>query len=157
MGYRKLDEVMELLTDELDGFNTSINRLERLANNVENIKIQPDTTEIERMLLEHLELQKQNNLKLQESFQHMEKRIATARLVPKVQLWLHYSIWLFTLLIIGYLAFKVSRTSDVQKQAFAEGERQAVSNFKAYFENNPEHYQAYQKWIKEKDSVPNQK
>ena len=148
---------MELLTDELDGFNTSINRLERLAQNVENIKIQPDTSEIERMLLEHLELEKQNNLKLEESVYHIKKRIAKARLVPKVQLWLHYSIWLVTFIIIGYLAFKVSQTPDIRERAFAEGERQAVLNLKAYFENNPEQFQAYKKWIKEKDSVPNQK
>jgi hypothetical protein len=157
MGYKKLDEVMELLTDELDGFNTSINRLERLAQNVKNIKIKPDTSEIERMLFKYLELEKQNNLKLQESLRNIEKRITKARLVTKVQLWLHYSIWFFSLLIIGYLAFKVSRTPDIRERAFAEGERQAVSNLKAYFENNPEQYQAYQKWIKEKDSVPNQK
>jgi hypothetical protein len=157
MGYKKLDEVMELLTDELDGFNTSINRLERLAQNVENIKIQPDTSEIERMLLEHLELHKQNNSRLQESVQHLEKRIAKARLVPKVQLWLHYSIWFISLVIIGYLAFRVSRTPDIRQRAFAEGEQQVISNLKGYFDNNPEQYQAYQKWIKAKDSVPNQK
>lgn len=156
MGYKKLDEVMELLTDELDGFNTSINRLERLAQNVENIKIQPDTSEIERMLLEHLELEKQNNLKLQESVQHMEKRISKARLVPKIQLWLHYSIWFATVLIIGYLAFKVSRP-HIRERTLAEREQQVISNLKGYFDNNPEQYQAYQKWIKEKDSVPNQK
>lgn len=157
MGYKKLDEVMELLTDELDGFNTSINRLERLTKNTDNIKIEPDTSEIKRMLLEYLELQKQNNLKLHESVHHMEKRVVKARLVPKEQLWLHYSIWLFTLLVIGYLAFKVSRTPDIRGRAFAEGEQQIISNLKGYFDQNPEQYRAYQKWIKEKDSVPNQK
>jgi hypothetical protein len=157
MGYKKLDEVMELLSDELDGFNTSINRLEQLAQNVENIKIRPDTTEIERMLLEHLELEKQNNLKLEESVQHIEERIVKARLIPKVQLWLHYSIWFVSLVIIGYLAFRVSRTPDIRERAFAEGEQQVISNLKGYFEENPNQYQAYQKWIREKDSVPNQK
>ena len=46
MGYKKLDEVMELLTDELDGFNKSIIRLEKLTQNVENIKVMPDNSEI---------------------------------------------------------------------------------------------------------------
>jgi len=83
MGYKKLDEVMELLTDELDGSTRSIDKLERLAQNVENIKIEPDTSEIERMLLEHLKLQKQDNFKLQESIHHLENRVAKARLVPQ--------------------------------------------------------------------------
>lgn len=157
MGYKKLDEVMELLTDELDGFNKSLDKLEKLTKNADNIKIQPDTSEIERMLLEHLEFQKQNNLKLQESLHHSEERIAKARLVPKVQLWLHYSIWFISLVIIGYLAFRVSRTPDIRHRAFAEGEQQVISNLKGYFDQNPEQYLSYQKWIKEKDSVPNQK
>lgn len=155
MGYKKLDQVMELLTDELDGFDKSITRLEKLTENVENIKIKSDTSKIERMLLEYLELQKQNNLKLKESLQNMEERIVKARLIPKFQLWLHYSIWFVTLVIIGYLSFKVFRTSDIQQRAFAEGEQQVISNLKEYFDNNPEQYQAYQKWIK--DNVPNQK
>ncbi len=157
MGYKKLDEVMELLTDELDGFNTSINRLERLAQNVENIKIQPDTSEIERILLEHLDMQRDRDEEVQKSIHNTESHITKARLIPKAQLWLHYSIWFLTLLIIGYLAFKVSRTPDIRERAFVEGEQQAFSKLKGYFDNNPEQYQAYQKWIREKDSVPNQK
>ncbi len=39
MGYKKLDEVMELLNDELDGFNMSLVKLERLTQNVDGFKI----------------------------------------------------------------------------------------------------------------------
>ena len=38
MGYKKLDEVMELLSDELDGFNKAMDRLERLTENVDKSK-----------------------------------------------------------------------------------------------------------------------
>lgn len=149
MGYKKLDEIMELLSDELDGFNKSINRLERLTQNVENIKIKPDTAEIERMLLEHLNMQKDKGKVLQESINNIENHIVRARLVPKVQVWLHYSIWFISLVIIAYLAFRVSRTPDIQQRAFAEGEQQVISNLKGYFDQNPEQYRSYRKWIKE--------
>ena len=43
MGYKKLDEIMELLTEELDGFNRSLDKLEKLTKNVDGIKIRPDT------------------------------------------------------------------------------------------------------------------
>ncbi len=157
MGYKKLDEVMELLNDELDGFNKSVDRLERLTQNAEDIKIEPDTTEIERMLREHLDSEKEANKSMQESIHNIEKRILKARLIPKVQLWLHYSIWFISLVIIGYLTFRVSRIEDIQERAFAKGEQRVISNLRGYFDQNPEHYHSYQKWIKEKDSVPNQK
>ena len=54
MGYKKLDEVMELLSDELDGFDRSLDKLEKLTKNTEGIKIKPDISEIERLLKQHL-------------------------------------------------------------------------------------------------------
>ncbi len=157
MGYKKLDEVKELLSDELDGFNKSINRLEKLTQNVENIKIKPDTAEIERMLLEHLVLEKEKNKSVQESMQNVSKQIAKARSVPKVQLLLQYSIWIVSLVIIGYLVFRVSRIENIQEKAFTKGKEKVILNLRGYFDQNPEHYRIYQKWVREKDSVPNQK
>lgn len=157
MGYKKLDEVMELLTDELDGFNKSIVRLEMLTQHTDNIKVIPDTTEIERLLREHLNSEKDSTERLQESVKEIRNQISSARLVPKVQLWIHYSVWFFTLVIIGYLAYKISRVDALQEKAFAEGEQEVISNLRGYFDQNPGHYESYQKWLKEKDSVPNQK
>ncbi|WP_405380165.1 DUF6730 family protein [Maribacter sp. LLG6340-A2] len=157
MGYKKLDEVMELLTDELDGFNKSILRLEQLTQNTDNIKVIPDTSEIESLLRGHLNSEKANNSKLQESVQDIRQQILKARSVPKKQLWIHYSIWLVSLVIIAYLAFKASRIDKIQEKAFAEGEQNVILSLRGYFDQNPEHYESYQKWLKEKDSVPNQK
>jgi len=157
MGYKKLDEVMELLTDELDGFNKAIERLERFTQNTDNIKVIPDTAEIERLLREHLNSEKDSTERLQELIQEIRNQILKARLVSKVQLWIHYSIWFFSLVIIGYLAFKVSRVDVVQEKAFAEGEQEVISNLRGYFDQNPGHYKSYQKWLRERDSVPDQK
>ena len=157
MGYKKLDEIMELLTDELDGFNKSIVRLEQLTQNTDNIKVIPDTSEIERLLREHLNSEKDRTERLQEALQETRNQILKARLVPKIQLWIHYSIWFISLVVIGYLALEVSAIGEIQEKAFAKGEQEVISNLKGYFDQNPKHYQSYKKWIKEKDSVPNQK
>ncbi len=157
MGYKKLDEVMELLTDELDGFNKSIVRLEQLTQNTDNIKVMPDTSEIERLLQEYLNSEKTKTERLQESVQDIRSQISKARLVPKVQLWIHYSIWFISLVIIGYLGLQVSRIGEVQEKAFTEGGQEVISNLRGFFDQNPRHYESYRKWLKEKDSVPNQK
>ncbi|WP_273276800.1 DUF6730 family protein [Maribacter polysiphoniae] len=157
MGYKKLDEVMELLTDELDGFNKSIGRLERLTQNTDNIKVIPDTSEIERLLREHLNSEKGNTVKLRQSVQDIRSQISKARLVPKIQQWIQYSIWLVSLVIIGYLGLQVSRIGEVQERAFTEGEQEVISNLRGYFDQNPSHYESYRKWLQKKDSVPNRK
>ncbi|WP_373519699.1 DUF6730 family protein [Pricia sp.] len=157
MGYKKLDEVMELLSDELDGFNKAVERLERLTENVENINIKPDTREMESMLREHLTSEKVRISQLNGLIQKMGERISKASLIPKAKLWLHYSIWIVSLIILGYLSFKVSRIDDIREKAFGEGEQQVISSLRGYFDQYPEHYKTYQKWLQEKDSVPNQK
>jgi hypothetical protein len=157
MGYKKLDEIMELLNDELDGFDKSLDKLEKLTKNVDNIKIKPDTSQIEYLLREHLDSEKAKNSKLQESVLNMEKRISKARLVPKTQVWLQYTIWFMCLVIIAYLVLQVSRIDHIQQKAFLEGRQQVISDLKGYFDQNPKHYESYQKWLKEKDSVPDQK
>ncbi len=157
MGYKKLDEVMELLTDELDGFNKSIVRLERLTQNTDNIKVIPDTSEIERLLREHLNSEKTKTERLQEFLQVITVQISKARSVPKIQLWIHYSIWFISLVIIGYLGLQVSRIGEIQEKAFTEGEQEVISNLRGYFDQNPGHYESYRKWIEKKDSVPNRK
>lgn len=157
MGYKKLDEVMELLSDELDGFNKAVDRLERLTENVDNINIRPDTREIESTLREHLDLEKANISQIDGSVQSISERVSKASLIPKARLWLHYSIWLVSLVIIGYLSFRISQINDIREKAFAEGEQQVITSLRGYFDRNPGHYESYREWTEKKDSVPNQK
>jgi hypothetical protein len=105
MGYKKLDEVMELLHDELDGFNKSIDKLEKLTQNTDNIKIKADTSGIEYLLKEHLRTEKERNDRLQETIRGFEKQLSKSRVIPKVQLWIHYGIYFISIVIISYLIF----------------------------------------------------
>ena len=157
MGYKKLDEVMELLTDELDGFNKALNKLQRLTKNVEDIRILPDTSEIEKLLENHLQREKEKTIDLQESVRSLKERLVKASLISKFQKWLHYFIWVLSLLIIGYLSFKVSKMEEIREESFAEGKREVIISLKGYLDQHPEQYKEYEQWLKEKDSVPNQK
>jgi len=121
------------------------------------VSIKPDSTNIESMLREHHSLEKTKTSQLNESIQNIGQRVSRLSLVPKVKLWLHYPIWLVSLIIIGYLSFRISRIDDIREKAFAEGEQYTISSLRGYFDRNPEHYKSYRKWTEEKDSVPNQK
>lgn len=108
MGYKKLDEVMELLSDELEGFNKSIKKLEKLTQNVDNINIKADTSNIEYYLQDHLRTEKGKSQKLQEAFQRMEKQLSKSQVIPKIQLWIHYGLYIIYIIIIGNLVFKLT-------------------------------------------------
>ena len=148
---------MELLTDELDGFNKALAKLQRLTKNVEDIKIIPDTSEIEGMLEIHLRQEKEKTSRVRESVYSLEERLAKASVISKIQKWVQYSIWGISLIIIGYLTFKVSRMKELQDESFEIGQKEIIENLQGYFEEHPEHYKTYLQWKKENDSVPNDK
>ncbi len=110
MSYKKLDEVMELLSDELNGFNKSITKLEKLTENVDNINIKADISNIEYYLQDHLRTEKEKSQKLQEAFQRMEMQLSKSQVIPKIQLWIHYGMYMICLLVIGYLVFRKTTT-----------------------------------------------
>ncbi|TLP71186.1 DUF6730 family protein [Maribacter sp. ACAM166] len=157
MGYKKLDEVMELLTDELDGFNKALNKLQRLTKNVEDIRILPDTSEIEKLLETHLQREKEKTLILQESVRSLNESLAKASVISRFRLWVHYSIWAISLFIICYLGFKIAETEEIRKESFAKGGQEVITSLRGYFDQHPEHYKEYEQWLKKKDSVPNRK
>ena len=152
MGYKKLDEVMELLNDELDGFNKSIIRLEKLTQNVDNINIKADTSNIEYRLQEHLKAERETNHKTQAAIRNIEKELSKARVIPKIQLWIHNGIYLVSLIIIGYLLFTITQLNN-----FTESEQTVNSNLHEYFEAHPADFQTYQKWLSGKEGIRNQK
>src|SRR6056297_682828 len=157
MGYKKLDEVMELLTDELDGFNKALNKLQRLTKNVEDIRILPDTTEIEQLLENHLKREKEKTLNLQESVRSLKELLAKASVISRFRFWLHYYIWASSLLIICYLVFKVAKIEEIREESFSKGRQEVITNLRGYFDQYPEYYEDYEQWLKKKDSVPNHK
>jgi uncharacterized protein (DUF342 family) len=120
MSYKKLDEVMELLSDELDGFNKSIDKLEKLTQNTKNIKIKADTSGIEYLLKEHLRTEKERSDRLQEAIQNMAKQLSKSRVIPKVQIYIHYSIYFIFIVIIGYLIFNQAQFTKSHENDLAK-------------------------------------
>jgi len=155
MGYKKLDEIMELLSDELDGFDKALEKLDRLTRNVDGIKISPDTAPIERLLREHLHSERDKSTRILESLENMAQQLSRARLVPKLQLRLHYALWACSLLLIGYLAVQVSRVENVREMAQEKGRHEVLSDLKGYFDDHPEHFKMYLEWTTEKGGIPN--
>ncbi len=148
---------MELLTGELDGFNKALNKLQRLTRNVEDIRILPDTSEIEKLLEHHLRQEKERTLQLQESVRALKEGFTKASVISKFQKWLHYIIWATSLVIIGYLAFKVSKIEEIREESFSKGRQEVIIILKGYFDQYPECYEDYEQWLKKKDIVPNRK
>lgn len=107
------------------------------------------------LLREYLNTERDKSSRTLEALGTMARQLSRARLVPRVQLRLHYTLWACSLLLIGYLTVQLSRAENVREKAFEKGEEQVFLELKGYFEKHPEHFQTYLEWTKEKDGFPN--
>ncbi|MEN8187924.1 MAG: DUF6730 family protein [Bacteroidota bacterium] len=101
----KLEEIAELLTEEIEGFNQSIKKLEELTSKINHIKYESDISEIRFQIEEQkrkLELHSNyQNKKLEE----IAKIVSKARIFPNWLVVLFFVLVIVLVVIIVYLIF----------------------------------------------------
>ncbi len=142
----KLDEIAELLTEEIRGFENSVGRLEKLQRELKTFRIEPDTSGIDLILKRYNDHQIKSieeQHKLMGDVIHYIKKSIT---IPKWTVKLFWGLSATTLLVLGYAWFQVSQIPKKEQAAYERGESKAVSHFKAFLEQTPEADILYEKW-----------
>ena len=80
----KLDEIAELLTEEINGFEKSIGRLEKVHEDFKNLPLRPDTSELNALLKEYGNKQK-NDIKEQQRLMERILHKDTKSVAPKMK------------------------------------------------------------------------
>jgi len=154
---KKMDEIMELFTEEIDGFNRSIGKLKAMSEKLDNLKIMADSSKVEYLIKEHLNQVERtmygNRLRVEEIL----KGVQNAKLTPKWLLGLLCIASTITVFTLGYFGYHFIELEDSKKEAFVEGKREIISQLRGYFDENPKEYENFKKWSEEKNTVPNQK
>lgn len=154
---KKMEAMMELLTDEIEGFNKSIRKLEGLSENFKNLKVKADTSNIKYYVNEFLRKQEQVIEINKEQVTEIKQGIKSARVTPN---------WLATLfciavsiqtLSLSYFAHHFIQFEIRKEEAFLHGRKEVVSELRGYFDVHPIIYKDFQKWVRKRDSVSNQK
>ena len=92
----KLEEIAELLTDEIEGFNQSIKKLEGISNKINNAKFNSDISNV-LFLIEEQKRDLKHQLNYQNrKLQEVSKKVTNARIFPN---WL---VVLFFVFVIVY-------------------------------------------------------
>lgn len=153
---KKMEEMMELLTEEIEGFNKSIRKLEGLSENFKDLKVKADTSSIEFYVKEFLKEQKQVMITYKEKTTEINRVIISARIIPN---WLAIFFCIavsIQILSLCYFAHHYIRFEDRNRTAFKAGQKENNKNVRGYFEDHPVIYEDFKKWNRKKDSVSNQ-
>ena len=154
---KKMDEIMELLTEEIDDFNRSVEKLEELSKKIGSISVKADSTNIEYHIKDFLGQQERAMAAYKERTEETELVIKSATLTPK---WIMAMYWValsITILTLGYFGYHFIQAEKNKNQAFIQGREEGISELRSYFDDHPIIYKDFQRWSQKKDSVSNQK
>jgi len=153
----KIDELVALLTEELNEFKTNITRLEKQSEKIQDIKVVQDTSNIEYLLKEYLKEKKSAIERRRRDVEEINKKIKKARIIPN---WLMAFFCVTTSLIVltlGYYAYEIVQFENKKDEMIEQGKQKMISEFRGYFDKHPEAYYDLRAWAKEQDSIAKSK
>ena len=153
---KKIDEIMELLTEEIEGFNRSIGKLEELSKKWDNLKIKADSSNIDYYVKDFLRKQERVVEAYRNGVNETNQTIKSAVLIPKWVTALFLTVLSLTVITLAYFGYNFIGFEENRKVAFEKGREEIIFELRGYFENHPIIYRDFQKWVKKKDSVSNQ-
>ncbi|PIB25180.1 DUF6730 family protein [Maribacter sp. 4G9] len=151
----KMDEIMEVLTQEIAGFNKSIGKLEELSKKFDAMEIKTDTSHLEFQVKEILRLQSQTKDNYQKRMEEVLKQIEKSRWTPKWEVALLYIVISVNTIAFGYFGYYFINYELKMQDAIGQARQEGLGRAKGYFEDHKVIYKDFKKWAKKKDSVPN--
>lgn len=152
----KMDEIMEVFTSEISGFNNSICKLEELSEKFDNLKIQTDTSSLEFQLKEFLGTQRVVVHSYENRMEDVLKKIEKSRWTPKWEVAILYFFMSINSVAFSYFGYYFINYEWKMQDAVSQARHEGLGRARGYFKDHPVIYENFEKWAKKQDSVPNQ-
>lgn len=143
----KLDEIAELLTEEINGFEKSIDRLEKVHENLQNLPLKADTSELNALLNEYGNNQKNNIEEQQRLMERILHKVERSVFLPSWAIKLTWGLLIMVLLVLGFSIYQVSRISKKEEAAYIKGQDDTIEHYGTFLDDSPEAKELYQEWL----------
>jgi len=153
----KMDEIMEVLTEEIAGFNKSIGKLEELSEKFNTLKIQTDTTILESRLDDFIISQKRTVESYENRMEEVLKNIEKSRWTQKWEVALLYIFLSINTIVYGYLGYYFINYDFTMQDAVTQAKHDGLGSARGYFKDHEVIYRDFKRWAKKQDSISNQK
>ena len=153
----KLDEIMEVLTQEISGFNNSIGKLEELSKKFDDVEIKIDTTHLEFQIKEFLRLQNRTKDSYEDRMKEVLKKIEKSRWYPKWEVAMIYVVTCLNTIAFSYLGYYYIKYEQKMEATVLKVKQESLGRARGYFEDHEVIYKNFEMWVKKQDSISNQK
>ncbi len=151
----KMDEIMEVLTQEIAGFNKSIGKLEELSDKFNDLKIKTDTSSLEFLLKGFVGTQKESIASYENRMDEVLKKIEKSRWTPKWEVVLLYIMIIANTVAFIYFGYYFINYDLKMQDAVGQARQEGLGRARGYFEDHEVIYKDFKRWAKKQDSVPN--
>lgn len=142
----RIEEITALLTDEIEIFQKSVDKLAKESSNLKNLKLKVDARNVNQTLQDFIE-KLNRDYKLQQDLSNIIQSKLTHRiLIPK---WIIVSFFLILgllLMSIGYNIYQNKIMESEKNQSFNQGEYAVKEHINEFFNENPNSQKKYEKW-----------
>jgi hypothetical protein len=146
---KKLDEIMEMMTDEMVDFKTAVLELQRLSEKLFNLSIPITTEALEKTLNSFLQKQEAEKEKSDEILQGIDRKLKNARLIPNYLLILFGIASILCLGLLGYFGYTSNEKIEQNFEVYRMIMESQNTLHEDYFAVYPGIQEAYCKWLEE--------
>ena len=147
---KKLDEIMELMTDEMADFRAAILELDLLSKQLFTLSIPITTEALEKNLNIFLEKQNEENRIKDEILKEIEKKIKHARIIPNYLLILFGGLGIMALSLLGYFGYTAKAVEKEKFEIYRIILKSENDHYQQYLSINPEIKEDYSQWLEGK-------
>lgn len=146
---KKLDEIMELMADEMADFKTSLEKLEALSKELNEMSVPISTAALDENLKNFLQKQEEANKLKTELLRDINDKLERAGLISNyVFVW--YASILFLLVSgIGYLIYANKNIEEEKFQIYRTISKLELESYQIFFSENPEIKEDYCNWLEQ--------
>ncbi len=147
---KKLDEIMELMTDEMADFKAAILKLELLSKQLSNLSIPISTEALDKNLNAFLEKQEEENRLKDEILKEIDKKLKQARIIPNYLLILVCSLGILSLSLLGYFGYFLQERQNEKFELYQILMETNNDSYQEYFSKNLEVQDDFMQWLEGK-------
>jgi len=144
----KIDEITEILINEIEAFNKSVEKLQKERIEFQNVQFVPDITPINDILQNHLKEFKEYYQKQNEVLFDLKNDLKKTVIIPK---WMTVSFISFFFIIIinlTYIFYQHQQIKEQEQKAYNEGIDAMKSHIQQFFNENQNAKNNYDEWRK---------
>ncbi|UZH54166.1 hypothetical protein JRG66_09155 [Salinimicrobium tongyeongense] len=148
---KKLDEIMELMTDEMDEFRKNLMHLQKLSNELHNRSIPISTEVLKNQLNFFFQKQEKRDVLTAEALKVIDQKLKKAYLLPKSLGILFGSFLILLVTLIGYLTLLVVESKKEINNSYRNTEEESLI-YRKYLLEKPEIKADYEEWFQNQNS-----